>query len=510
MNSTLASLTPKRSSAFSLPVFILFAAIAAGCFSYFYGRGIPWIHDEASYLFQAKTFLLGRFVNPVHPQHLFFDQYQVINEGIYASKYFPGFGLTLLPFVAAGHPYLNPVFFYGLQLWLLYLIGKEIFGDTAAKLGVALAAFSPQIFLQVPFLLNHVAGSVFCLLFFLGFIKWRKENSTAWIAAAGFGWIMAFLIRPVSAVGFGFPIALAILFHLKKENPQPVKHFIFWLIPALAGAALLLFYDKAVTGDWFLTPFDLYAKIHAPFHRYGFNTWVKYASEALGPRVDAIFNESYHNHTLNDGLLLAGIRLSVFMKYLAGSEVLGAIALTCWILRLRHSNFYNQLIFAIWLSLQIVHIPHWFPGILLFGSNYLYEASGLVILGITDALITAAGAVIFKRHTKEWLKGFVLVWILFSFASVQQLGENMQRSKFPVMWLYKSLKAEKISKAVVFVEYEDGHDGSHDFNYNVPTLDSPVVFAKDFGEQNTSLKPYFPGYVFFRWDFMGQKLEKLD
>lgn len=86
----------------------------------------------------------------------------------------------------------------------------------------------------------------------------------------------------------------------------------------------------------------------------------------------------------------------------------------------------------------------------------------------------------------------------------------MQKSKFPLEWVRHSLAQAKISKAVIFVRYEEGHDGSHDFNYNVPTLDSPVVFARDLGAQNTSLKPYFPGYTFLLWDFIGRKLEKLD
>ena len=66
----------------------------------------PAYHDEYSYLFQARTLLAGRFSFPgstVQPE--LFDQMHVLNEGRMASRYYPGTGIWLAPFVALGHPY---------------------------------------------------------------------------------------------------------------------------------------------------------------------------------------------------------------------------------------------------------------------------------------------------------------------------------------------------------------------------------------------------------------------
>ncbi len=53
----------------------------------------PAIHDEYSYLFQARTFLEGRTWLPGFPQHPeLFDQMHVLNEGRFASRYFPATG----------------------------------------------------------------------------------------------------------------------------------------------------------------------------------------------------------------------------------------------------------------------------------------------------------------------------------------------------------------------------------------------------------------------------------
>ena len=63
----------------------------------------PAFHDEYSYIFQAKTFLAGRAYFTPHSHSEFFDQMHVLNDdGVFASRYFPGVGLWLAPWVAIG------------------------------------------------------------------------------------------------------------------------------------------------------------------------------------------------------------------------------------------------------------------------------------------------------------------------------------------------------------------------------------------------------------------------
>jgi len=65
----------------------------------------PAYHDEFSYLLQAKTFLAGRLSFPSSPRlPELFDQMHVVNEGRFASRYFPGAGIWIAPFLAMGHP----------------------------------------------------------------------------------------------------------------------------------------------------------------------------------------------------------------------------------------------------------------------------------------------------------------------------------------------------------------------------------------------------------------------
>ena len=82
---------------------LLLAGISCGLSAWTGGRFgdlPPAYHDEFSYQFQAKTFLAGRLSFPSFaPMPELFDQMHVLNEGRFASRYFPGAGLWLAPFV---------------------------------------------------------------------------------------------------------------------------------------------------------------------------------------------------------------------------------------------------------------------------------------------------------------------------------------------------------------------------------------------------------------------------
>src|SRR5207237_6153132 len=90
----------------------------------------PAYHDEYSYLFQAETFLAGRVSFPSHEAARLFDQMHVVNEGRFASRYFPGTGLWMAPFVALGHPYWGPWLAGALCAVLMFWFGRGLGCDS--------------------------------------------------------------------------------------------------------------------------------------------------------------------------------------------------------------------------------------------------------------------------------------------------------------------------------------------------------------------------------------------
>src|SRR5579872_4248303 len=168
----------------------------------------PAYHDEYSYLFQAQTFLAGRISFPSHEAAPLFDQMHVLNEGRFASRYFPGTGLWLAPFVAAGHPYWGHWLAGAVCAVLIFWIAREAAGDAAGLIAGLLTALSPAMALFSNLLLAHHPTLVGLGLFLLGFLRMIRLASAGWAAVSGIGLTFAMLCRPVTAAAVALPFGV--------------------------------------------------------------------------------------------------------------------------------------------------------------------------------------------------------------------------------------------------------------------------------------------------------------
>jgi hypothetical protein len=153
----------------------------------------PHIQDEVAYLFQARTFALGRIALPSPPAARAFEQYLIANgpTGWY-SPVPPGWAVALAPGVLAGAPWLvNPVL-AGLNILLGYLILQPLYGRRIARLTTLLLAVSPwNLFLGMSYMPHTF--TLFCaLVATLGVITTRRTGHArwTWIGGAALG-IMA-------------------------------------------------------------------------------------------------------------------------------------------------------------------------------------------------------------------------------------------------------------------------------------------------------------------------------
>ena len=115
-------------------------------------------HDEYSYLFQARTFVSGEWTNPGHPDApRLFDQMHVLNEdGVFASRYFPGVGAWMAPFVAWGEPVWGHYLAGVLTAIAVLGIGRELAGNGVGLLAGLLTAVAPGMALFSNLLLSHL------------------------------------------------------------------------------------------------------------------------------------------------------------------------------------------------------------------------------------------------------------------------------------------------------------------------------------------------------------------
>jgi len=408
---------------------LLIGAIAlttSGAMGAMIGDLPPAYHDEYSYLFQARTLLAGRFSFPssaVQPE--LFDQMHVLNEGRMASRYYPGTGLWLAPFVAIGHPYLAPMIAGAIATMLIYWVAVELGGRWAGVIASLAMAVSPGVGLFSNMLLAHLPTLLGLSIFLLGMVRWRRTRS-AWDAwSAGWGLSFAMLCRPMTAAGFGLPFGIdAILWLIAFHNGesrqdsrsdsenlrrQRASALLGLGLPLVAGWIVMLVYNHSVTGSWFTSPYQMYTDVYTPRHVYGFNNVIR-GERHLGPRVIDDYDRWAQN--LTPALAAENVLTRTLASWLWTFDLLPlAVATAIVLVMLNRMDRRWLLLASAAVSLHSFHVPYWYVGIM--GWHYVFETAPIWCLflgGATTLLIS------------EWRaggkRGLVVWWLVFLFVSI--------------------------------------------------------------------------------------------
>ncbi|MFO0919805.1 MAG: hypothetical protein U0872_16015, partial [Planctomycetaceae bacterium] len=388
----------------------------------------PAYHDEYSYLFQAKTFLAGRTWFPSHPTHPeLFDQVHVLNDnGRMASRYFPGTGAWMAPFVAMNRPYWGHWICGMFATLCIYAAGCEIGNERTGLIAGLLTALSPGLALFSNLLLAHHPT-----LLGLSFFVWRMsrfERTLSWwdavTASLGLSWAM--LCRPMTAAGFGLPFGLWTAWWLIRGSApilQRVNALLGFAVPIVVGLGIQLGYNASITGSPWTSPYQLYTDVYTPRHVYGFNNVVR-GEQHLGPKVLDSYDRWAENLTPELAARNVGTRLyfsTLWTWDLLPLAMISVISLA-WIWRFDRRV---QLVFWAIVSLHAVHIPYWYAGIM--GWHYVFE---------TSILWTLLSAVICDRLWQDWrIAGRSLMpWWLAALGMVTLAGNFVT---VPDLWIAK-------------------------------------------------------------------------
>jgi hypothetical protein len=451
----------------------------------------PAYHDEFSYLLQAKTFLAGRLSYPSSPQlPELFDQMHVVNEGRFASRYFPGVGAWIAPFFGLGHPYWAQWLGGALAAFFTFWAGRELAGNRIGLFAGSLTALSPGIALFDNLLLSHAPTIAALMLFLFAFLRFMRTGGAAAAFWAGCGLSLAMLCRPMTAAGFGLPFGIWMLARLASGLRQPaiddgrrlLRSALCLAAPLIVGLTLLFFYNRAITGSGFVSPYQLYTDTYTPRHVYGFNNVVR-RQEHIGPRV--IDNYDRWAKNLDSQLALANeverleasARWTLALVPIALAAVIFLIAV-CWTAELRW-----KLVAASVVSLHAVHVPYWFVGIM--GWHYVFESAPLLLL--LFALTTrelfarwrASGRVVMPAWWGVLVASAVLTnWVAFDpFWSTSRIESGVEEVAFARLKYeaFREVMDRALHKPALLLIKGDPGDRSIDYVYNDPDLKAPIL-----------------------------------
>ncbi|HEV7999555.1 MAG TPA: hypothetical protein VGP63_06735 [Planctomycetaceae bacterium] len=490
----------------------------------------PAYHDEFSYLLQAKTFVAGRLSYPSNPRvPELFDQMHVVNEGRFASRYFPGVGAWIAPFQAMGHPSWGQAFAGALAAFFTFWAGRELAGNRVGLLAGLLTALSPGLALFDNLLLSHPPTIAALMLFLFAFLRFMCSGRRLDAFWAGCGLSFAMLCRPMTAAGFGLPFGAWFLWQLLRPTPSAspnIPRFAGrWqaaaclVAPLLLGLALMFFYNRAITGDGLLSPYQLYNDIYTPRHVYGFNN-VTRGEHRVGPRVMETYDRWAANLTPRLALSNERERLESSARWTLGLIPLAMAAVVFLIAVLWQTELRWKLIAGSVLSLHLVHIPYWFVGIM--GWHYVFETAPLLLLlfAITSRELagvwTASGRVVMPIWWAALIASAVVTnWIAFDpFWSEARIDGGVEEVAFARLRYegFQRMLDQLVTRRPALVLIQgDPADRSLDYVFNDPTLNAPILRGRYRPGKTdpAAVRRAFPDRTLYLFDAKSGRLRQL-
>lgn len=473
----------------------------------------PCFHDEYSYLFQAETFAAGRISFPSHEKAArLFDQMHVLNEGNFASRYFPGTGLWMTPFLLLGNPYLGHWLATTVVCVLVYLIGRELSCNGVGLLAGLISALSPGLVLFGNLLLAHQPALMGLSLFIYTFLRMQRSLAAAGKCAAdvpvmrivlpaalsGTGLSFAMLCRPMTAAGIGLPFGLWVAWWLIQNVRQHQRMAAAvvggFAVPLAIGFVIVGVYNLNTTGSAFKTPYQLYTELFTPRHMFGFNN-VERAQPLLTDRTLEHYDRWAEN--LDSTLAVRNVR----NRFLASWQwTLGLIAIvvtgTVFLARAwKNRDRPWWLILSSVVSLHLVHVPYWYDGI--FHWHYVFESGVLWCLVAAASLKWLIAA--FDALERPWMVAWVCLLLAASvmtnnvalppFLNVSRLSVGINQLAFARVryFNFQQLLEQRVTPlpALVLVRHDES-DRHIDYVSNPPSLRAPVLIGRLPADARTS------------------------
>ncbi len=362
-------------------VICLAAFIITGYVASRINERLPHIEDEMAFSWQARTIARGNLTiaSPKPNPDSFLVPFIIDYEGRRFGKYPIGWPVVLATGELARSRHLVNPLLTAAAIWLVYRLGKKLFGEPTALLGALLGAISPFVIMNGSSLLSHPWSFLLTLIVVIGWLDlFTSSDPTCTlslprslpmtVAALALGLLA--LSRPWTAVGVAIPLGLHGLWLLARGSRASRLLIIQFGLISGATASLYFLWQIAVTGDPLLNPYLL---------------WWPYDQIGFGPGIG--LNPGGHN--LRQALIHTQFSLQAGSSDLYGWPMLSWLFLPIGLIAHRR-NMQVWLITGITFSLVFVYALYWTPS-WVYGPRYYYE--GLA----APLLLTAAGI--------RWLAG---------------------------------------------------------------------------------------------------------
>jgi hypothetical protein len=471
-----------------LLLWTLWVFVIANLLSFAVFEHIPHVQDEIAQFLQAKIFARGNLTAPLPPIKDFFQYFydNMIFANRWYSQYQPGHPVLLMLGMLLNIPWIINPLIAALSVPLLYKCAFHYYGENEARLSVVLFCVSPFVLFMSASYMNHVSSLLFLLLFLYGLYKSTKCNSRVYAFVAGLALGMLVNIRVGEACALGFLFGAVFFIHsLKGKKYYSLMVFSGTL---LCMVMILLEYNYATNGNPFLFGYQV---------RWGNEHSLGFVNK---PLMQAPVHTPLRGviHTLSNFIAL---NQNLF-EWPFPSLLPIVIYLIPFIFKKDRRDY---LLLCGLLTAPVFYFFYFYQDLCL-GPRFYYISLPFILPLTARAIVQIIKGIASVRGCSEkYLKhAFIALFslaIVFScIFRIPKLYSYYSDSFWKVdNKLMHKVRELKIEHAVIFQRSYDpnGDDLGSGFLYNSPWLDSSIIFARDLGERNAELIPFFPKRTYY-------------
>jgi len=441
-------------------------------------RAFPNSSDEYDYLFQAATFRAGRLWNPLPPVDHVFSVYHIAEkDGKWVAQYWPGWPLILAGVTSVHLP--SYVVSPALALLLLLVFSRLthlLAGPAAALLGAALLACSPFFLLNGASYFSHVPTALFAVIFVLCGVRFLQSGSALWALSAGAALGAVGIIRPYTVLSLLIPCGIELLLRGNRHHYLRLPVVLAGGLPFLVG---LLLYDKAITGNLWLTT----------------EAW-------SSPRLNLGL------HPVNDDGVttsLAATGRNALRQLLVLGEWTSPLLLLLYLVAALWKCWRRRIAFYDFIFPMLVLSYLFFPVFLgnQYGPRYYFDAYPFLVLTV----VTAAAAWFAEPHRAPLQAGVAASLagaVIMAVAAYPALAYQFHRIVTERMEPFDLVADARLSNAIVIIGSRTGSAFpmwmySPDLTRNGIDFSGSVLYTNEVPGKSCALARAFPGRSFYQY-----------
>jgi hypothetical protein len=442
---------------------------------------LPVIEDEASYVLQSRIFASGRWTVPTPPAPDFFQQPHVLTIPAVASKYPPGNALLMALGSWFDTPALVPLLLTGISGALLFALVCRL-ANAWVALFAWMAWIGDPINLQFrPSYLSEVTTATMWLVAWWALLHWRTARRRRWLLAlaAAIGW--GAITRPLTMLAFAVPMGMLVIRDVAREHLW--RDLAFAVVLGTAVLCVIPFWSARTTGDWRLTPQQLYTHDYLPYDKPGFTVDRTPPARPLSPVNNYTYVGFFGEHVKHTPARLPAIALDQ-LRVVAHDEWSGARLILVPFVLLGLTAMSAEVAFALACAVALfvaylgyAHWSHW----------TLYYFEGLPVLSVITALGVwkALGQL---RSDRRVRLGAVGLLALLSAHELRVWHHSHAVGAAARVAFHQMLSELPMRTAVVFVHYAPRLGPHASIVANSPHLaEDPIWIVNDLGSRDAEL-----------------------